>query len=128
MNFDTPIISAFINLAIIVAILGVILLIIKKYGKKLNNNKDNKALNIISKSSLSPKNHLYIIEVENKKLLIGANDNSINLISELNEEQSYTKGKNSNGTKSQSNNSINKNPAINDLSFKSFIKNSISKH
>lgn len=128
MNFDTPIISAFINLAVIVGILGVILLIIKKYGKKINNSKDNKSLNIISKSSLSPKNHLYIIEVENKKLLIGANDNSINLISELDTKQENIGVNNSNNFKNQSNSSINKNTAINDLSFKSFIKNSISKH
>ena len=128
MNFDSPIVSAFINLAVIVGILGIILLVIKKFGKRFNGTSDNDSLKIITKSSLSPKNHLYIVEIENKKLLIGANDNSISLISELNGIKDNNLQSELRNRKGKNFEDINRNKGVSDLSFKSFLKNSISKH
>ena len=130
MSFDSPIVSAFANLTIIVGILVFILLLIKKFGKKLNGVENSNSVKIISKSSLSSKNHLYVIEIEDMKLLIGANDNSINLITDLKKSETNTnlESKSIANKNKKANNTVNSINPKNNLSFKSFIKSAISKH
>jgi flagellar protein FliO/FliZ len=114
--FDSPMMGAFATMSFAILVIAIIFFVLKKYSSKFNLAKDNN-LKVVGKSSLSPKNHLYIIEVEGKKLLVGATDSNINLISELDKEEE------------KSNEEIIK-KSINqseDISFKSFLKTALNK-
>lgn len=113
--FDSPMMGAFATMSFAILVIAIIFFVLKKYSSKFNLAKDNN-LRVVGKSSLSPKNHLYIIEVEGKKLLVGATDSNINLISELDEEE-------------KSNEEIIKKSITQseDISFKSFLKTALNK-
>lgn len=112
--FDSPLMGAFATLAFAVLVIFIIFFIIKKYSSKLNLAKDNN-LKVVGKSSLSTKNHLYIVEIDNKKLLLGATDSNVNLITELNSE------------KQQKDVLKNSDLISEDISFKSFLKSALNK-
>lgn len=84
---DGSILSAFISLILIVAALGLFLYFFKKYVNKHRkiNNKVN--LEIISRVSLSPKNHLFVVKVEGKTLLLGATEQNLTTLSELSDDR-----------------------------------------
>lgn len=117
--FEDPLINAFATLVITVGVVAGLLFLVKKYSPKLSNSSfSNKQIKIESKQALSSKSFLYIINVEGKRLLVGANDNSISKITEL--ERAETK---------------NDNQAViipeeikDDLSFSNFLKQSFNKN
>ena len=49
-----------------------------------------KVLQIIDALPLGPKKQIYVIQVEGRRLVIGASPDSINLLSEFNEEEIET--------------------------------------
>lgn len=82
---DASIMRAFATLSGVVAFLGVILFILKriaKKSKKVNNQID---LQIVSKLSLQPKSHVYLVKAGESTLLIGVTDHNINTLADLTE-------------------------------------------
>lgn len=117
--FDDPITQAFATLALAVAAIAIIFWLLKKYSKKISPKLGNKNIDIKSRSSLTPKSHLYIVEVEGEKLLLGVTENSVNLIKELKIKDENT----SNGIPDN----LKLNSEKDDISFKSFLKQAVLK-
>lgn len=83
---DGAIMQAFISLTVLVLALSIILLTIKKYAKKNKKNSQQKHnIQILSKTSILPKSHLFVVQADDKTLLLGAGDNGVNLIADLSE-------------------------------------------
>lgn len=117
--FNSPMAEAFITLIFAVGAIAVIFFLLKKYSKKLSPKLASKDIEVISRSSLTPKSHLYIVEVEGQKLLLGVTENSVNLVKEISE-----KPKNNSESMNLDNLSISPNE---DISFKSFLKKAVLK-
>jgi len=128
---DASILKAFATLVSVVAGLAVLLMIIKKYakkGKKIVNQLD---LQVISKISLQPKSHLYLIKAGDNTLLIGVTDNNINTLADLTENKEHPVNSVQKSLKTR----INPSPDTNNtkeletaLSFGSFIKSAFRKN
>ena len=79
-------INTFFSLILVVAALGVVLFIVKRYALKAKRMKpDGMGLEVVSRIALQPKTHIYIVKAGKKKLLIGANEHSINTLADLTE-------------------------------------------
>ena len=126
---DGSIIKAFLTLFGSVAVLGLLLYLVKKAGLKVKKNNGGYNLEILSKLTLQPKTHIFIIKAESKTLMVGVSERSINLISDLTEN-------NQNNTKllpTQKQDNIIPNPKvskvndIDDLSFKAFLRSTLLK-
>ncbi|MCL2039294.1 MAG: flagellar biosynthetic protein FliO [Bacteroidetes bacterium] len=127
-------IQTFVVLLAAVGIIVVIMLLIKKITMKRMENRATVNLNVITKITLQPKNHLFVVRAANKLLVLGVTDNSINILTELEPDFEKTitdKPNDPNVTDVILNKVINSklkpDPIINnaDLSFKNFIKSSI---
>ncbi len=92
---DGAILQAFISLSILVLALCAIMFAIKKYAKKQNSKKDNMHnIQILSKTSILPKSHLFVVQADDRTLLLGAGENGVNLIADLSaNDQSKSIGK-----------------------------------
>lgn len=77
---ESALLKSFLSLVLLVAVLGIILLFIKRLAKKTRLKKQNSELSILTRMSLSPKAHLYIVQAENKKLLLGVTDHHVSLV------------------------------------------------
>lgn len=84
---EEPILQAFFSMGIVVIALLLILYFLKKYTKKRKINAGELGIEIVSKTSILPKSHLFVIKAENRTLLIGAGDAGVSLIADLTEEQ-----------------------------------------
>lgn len=84
---EEPILQAFFSMGIVVIALLLILFFLKKYTKKRKINAGELGIEIVSKTSILPKSHLFVIKAENRTLLIGAGDAGVSLIADLTEEQ-----------------------------------------
>ncbi len=85
--FQDPLLNAFATLVITVGVVAVLLFLVKKYsGKFTNVGFINKQIKIETKQSLTSKSSLYIIQAEGRRFLIGANDNNISKIAELDQK------------------------------------------
>ncbi len=84
---NEPILQAFISLSVVVGLLIAVLLIIKKLIKNRGSKANSLDLQIISKVSIMPKSHLFVVKAENRTLLIGATDHNISLISDLSSDE-----------------------------------------
>lgn len=126
---EGSIIETFITLSAAVALLGIILLIVKKYGNKMNSGNTQIDLKVLAKFPLPPKNNIYLVKAGNKTLLIGANDKSITTLAELDENQLDDSNLLKNASLSQKfkNDNISNEDISNPLSFSAFLKNTISK-
>jgi flagellar protein FliO/FliZ len=84
------ILGAFVPLIIIVALLYGVLVLVKKYGYNLRG-KEYTAIDIkvISTKMIMPKKYVSVIKVDNKLLVVGVCDNSINLLKELEDTELY---------------------------------------
>lgn len=83
---DGAILQVFISLTVLVVALSGILLTIKKYAKKNKKNSQQKHnIEILSKTSILPKSHLFVVQADDKTLLLGAGENGVNLIADLSE-------------------------------------------
>ncbi len=131
MNIDPNILNAFLTLMGSVAILGIILFLMKKYTLKFKNKSIENNIEVISKLNLSPKNSLWTVKFQNKVLLLGVSEKSINLISEVSntfsvDDKTDVKLKSKNQSIVQSNKqTVNTND---DLSFKEFLKSAVFKN
>jgi len=131
MNIDPNILNAFLTLMGSVAILGIILFLMKKYTLKFKNKSIENNIEVISKLNLSPKNSLWTVKFQNKVLLLGVSEKSINLISEVSntysvEDKTDLKLKSKIQPIVQSNKqTVNTND---DLSFKEFLKSAVFKN
>lgn len=118
---DQPIINTFLILILSVVIIGGMLYALKKYIEKNKNMSNNAHIKIISKQPVAPKASLMVIETEERRFLIGLAEKNISLISELNPSDNN----HSNNNKKSS--SFDKSVDNSDLSFKNFLKSTISK-
>lgn len=114
---DATILKAFALLSLCVGGMGLLFYYLKKYGTKLRDNNSQVELKVLGKASLQPKSHIFIIQAEGRKLLIGVTDHSINTLSDLTENSTETI-KEIKTIESKSNPNI----GISDLSFSSFLK------
>ena len=82
---DATIIKTFLTLSSVVALLAVILFVIKKYSKKNKENINTLDLKVISRTTLQPKTHVYIVKAGLKTLLLGVSDHNISTLADLSE-------------------------------------------
>lgn len=80
---DGKIIESFLILMGSVGILAVLLFGVKRYISNTRQSAGSESINIVSKVTLQPKSHLFVIETAGKKLLVGVSEKSINLVSDL---------------------------------------------
>jgi flagellar protein FliO/FliZ len=80
------ILGAFVPLIIVVALLYGVLVLVKKYGYNMRG-KEYAAIDIkvVSTKMIMPKKFVSVIKVEDKLLVVGICDGSINLLKELDE-------------------------------------------
>ncbi len=86
---DDTMIKAFFTLGIAVAVIALVLYFVKRLVIKKNINSGGVELKVLSRISLQPKTHLYLVKADEKTLLIGATDHNINLISDLSEDPTF---------------------------------------
>jgi len=127
---DSNIIQTFIVLLAAVGIIVVIMMLVKKIATKRLENRTTINLNVITKITLQPKTHLFVVRAANKLLVLGVTDNSINILTELEPDLEKTiTDRPTDATDIILNKVMNSDlkPPINntDLSFKNFIKSSI---
>ena len=84
---DDAILQAFLSLSACVAVIWAIFFVLKKYSRK-GGLAGGQNLQIISKITVQPKNHLFMIKAEDRTLLIGVSEKNINLIADLTKEES----------------------------------------
>ena len=123
---DGNILNAFATLSLVVVALGVLLFILKKTALSKNTKEQIFDMKVLSKMQLNPKNHLYIVQAGEKRLLIGVSETGITPLSELSD---VTTGAelNLNQAFSAIPKTITKtNATDNSLSFKSFLKSTFS--
>ncbi|MCB0702565.1 MAG: flagellar biosynthetic protein FliO [Ignavibacteriae bacterium] len=113
--FDSQLYSSFFTLMGIVAFLGVLYLFIKRYAKSKTALKGMN-IKIHERVAVFPKGHLIIAEIGGKFFLLGATEQSINILKELEIEDIPIE-------KERLNISAVREPE--DLSFKSFIKSTL---
>lgn len=117
--FDSQLYSSFFTLMGLVAFLGVLYLLVKRYAKSTTALKGMN-IKIHERVAIFPKGHLIITEIGGKFYLLGATEQNINILKELeiDEVPNETQKLNISAIKEPE-----------DLSFKSFIKSAIkTKH
>lgn len=120
---DQSILNTFITLGIAVALIGFALYLVRKYSQSSKILSGELEMRVISKLSLSPKNHIYAVKVADKTLLLGVSEKNINTLAELDVTQ---KLKPSDLKKFDESDFPSENPS--DLSFKSFLKSAFKKN
>ena len=80
---EEPILQAFFSMGIVVVALLLILYFLKKYAKNRKINAGELGIEIVSKTSILPKSHLFVIKAENRTLLVGAGESGVSLIADL---------------------------------------------
>lgn len=120
--FENPLINAFATLIITVGVVALLLYFVKKYSGKFTNNVfTNKQIKIEAKQALSTKTYVYIVNIEGRRFALGANDNSITKITELDTAEDKVNKENNSDDFSI--------PADfkGDISFSTFLKQSLLK-
>lgn len=116
---DGYILNAFFTLAVVVAAFGAMLFILKKTQLSKKSKDSDIEMKIISKMALNQKNQLYIVQIADKKLLLGVSDSGIRNLSQL----SFANNTDIPQNVSTVSTSKNVNDYEDDsLSFKSFVK------
>jgi flagellar biosynthetic protein FliO len=117
---DGNIINAFLTLSTIVVAIGILMYILKKTSKNKSIKDELIEMKVLSKMALNQKNQVYIVQVGNKRLVLGVSDSGIRNLSEL----SFA---NNTETQDIPNHIISK-KLVNDdsLSFKSFLKSAFT--
>jgi flagellar biogenesis protein FliO len=135
--FDSSVLQSFLPLILLVGFLGGVLFLLKKLSLKAKSKKSEFILNVISKTTIQPKTHLYIVQAASRFLLLGVSDHSVTTLADLTDElkssdQLAVQKKISAITKKgilSSGNS--KNPQVKDensLSFGSFLRSALRKN
>lgn len=121
--FENPLINAFATLIITVGVVALLLFLVKKYtGKFTSKAFSNKQIKIEAKQALTTKSNIYIINIEGRRFAVGANDSSFSKICELDT--------NINSETNKHDSEIENLPQElkEDISFSSFLKQSLLKH
>lgn len=113
--FDSQLYTSFFTLMGIVAFLGVVYLYVKRFAKSKSAIKGMN-IKIHERVAVFPKGHLVITEIAGKFYLLGATEQNINILKELELDEIPQESQKLNISQI-------KDPE--DLSFKSFIKSTI---
>ncbi len=127
---ESALLKSFLSLVLLVAVLGIILLLIKRIAKKTKQKKQNSELSILSRMSLSPKAHLYIVQAENKKLLLGVTDHHVSLVHDYSKPNQIHDLINTDDSTAITKEMLKQNPVKTDdqsLSFGNFLKTAFRK-
>lgn len=119
---DGNVISAFLTMSIIVAILGGMLYFLKKTALKKNIKDHSIDMKILSRMSLNAKNHLFVVQAGEKRLLLGVSETGIRNLTEIDSENKIAPSINIPEIKQH--NSLKNNNK--NLSFTSFLKSTFS--
>ncbi len=124
---DGTMLKSFLILFASVAVVIGVLFVLKRISKRFTQGGENSVnLKVLSKLSLAPKNHIYVVEADGKKLLLGVSEKSINTLAELSspaqKASSFAQHQKINQKPSNSNENSSSNK---DLSFFSFLKSSV---
>jgi flagellar biosynthetic protein FliO len=84
---NEPILQAFLSMGLVVLALIAILYFLKKMAKNKNSKIHGSDLHVVSRVSIMPKSHLFVVKAEDKTLLLGATDHQISLIADLTNEE-----------------------------------------
>ena len=132
--FADPMFKTFMSLVLCVGVLGGIMLFLKKFSRRGKKSKNGgPEMQVLSRVSLQPKSHLFIVKAGDKTLLIGATDHNISNIAELSDEsKSINSVKSAFPTVSSvgipKERAMVSKPKIKDtLSFKSFLADTLAK-
>jgi flagellar biogenesis protein FliO len=110
------------------------MLYLKKFAGRAKKSKvGGPDMQVLSRISLQPKAHLFVVKVGSKTLLLGATDHNINTLSELSDSQkqlsspknAFPKASGDSYTKSKA--PITKAKPTDALSFKSFLASTLTK-
>lgn len=113
--FDSQLYTSFFTLMGIVAFLGVMYLFVKRYAKSKSTLKGMN-IKVHERVAIFPKGHLVITEIAGKFYLLGATEQNINILKELEIDEVPKETQKLN---------ISQIKEPEDLSFKSFIKSTI---
>lgn len=113
--FDSQLYTSFFTLMGIVAFLGVMYLFVKRYAKSKSALKGMN-IKVHERVAIFPKGHLVITEIAGKFYLLGATEQNINILKELEIDEVPKETQKLN---------ISQIKEPEDLSFKSFIKSTI---
>ncbi len=122
---DANILQSFTILLLAVLVLAGFLFLVKKTAMKRNESKVGVNLNVISKISLQPKHHIFVVKVAEKVLVLGVSENNINILTEL--DGDFVRNidtKSQESIKREVFSQINSDENI-DLSFTNFLKTSL---
>ena len=89
-SMDGNIIKAFLTLIGSVAILGILLIIVKKVTLQVKSRETGLNLKVTSKLGLGSKSQLFVVQVNNRSLLLGVTEKSINLIADVTDQENKT--------------------------------------
>ncbi|OGU38092.1 MAG: flagellar biosynthetic protein FliO [Ignavibacteria bacterium GWB2_35_12] len=127
---ESALLKSFLSLVLLVAVLGIILLLIKRIVRKTKQKKQNSELSILTRMSLSPKAHLYIVQAENKKLLLGVTDHHVSLVHDYSKPNQLPDLINSDDSTAITKEMLKQKPIKTDdqsLSFGNFLKTAFKK-
>lgn len=134
---ENTIIKAFLILAASVLGIWVLFYFLKKITGKYRNINNPIGLQVISKVTIHPKTHLFVVKAGSKFLLIGASDHSISTLADLTEEYNSAKSSDINKTLQQdtkqnklmkaANTGASTISSDNPLSFRSFIRSNLKR-
>ena len=113
--FESQLFSSFFTLIGIVAFLGVLYVFVKKYAKSKTVLKGMN-IKIHERVAVFPKGHLVITEIAGKYYLLGATEQSINILKELEIDEVPSEAEKL---------KISQVKDPQDLSFKSFLKSTL---
>jgi flagellar biogenesis protein FliO len=127
---DANILQSFGILLAAVVVIGGIMMLIKRISQQRIQTKAAVTLNVLSKITLQPKNHLFVVKVSDKVLVLGVTDSSINILTEL--EPNFEQVINTHSKEEVTDKVLKKvvntplsNKSDIDLSFMNFIKSSL---
>ncbi len=130
---DETLIKSFFILIACVAGIGGMFFFLKKFSRKARASSGLIGMEILSRLSLMPKNHLFIVKAGKKTLLLGVSEKNITTLADLTEED--TQGFPSTDSLRKTNQSLAKkkipsgldNITTDSLTFSSFLKSTFSK-
>jgi flagellar biogenesis protein FliO len=86
---DETLLRAFLTLLLCVAALGVVLVVVRRYSSKITPQRQSIELKAVGRLPVH-KGAVYAVQAGGRTLLIGATDNSINLIADITEQSPLT--------------------------------------
>ena len=132
---DETLIKSFFILIACVAGIGGLFFFLKKISRKVRASSDTIGMEILSRLSLMPKNHLFIVKAGEKTLLLGVSEKNISILADLTDEETASLSSKTSIRKMNKAIAKNKIPSgfenitsdLESLTFSSFLKSTFSK-